>query len=262
MVSDLPATVDDRNPTNGSSSPGCSGYPGFLLDPDLLDVPCRFPTVPLAGCAMLGTHHVPDRAPHTQIAVGSGERLIAADSSRVRSLPVYHCAGLAHAVPELLVRSGVAGRLFAAADSLPEGFGFVLLDAWRPFELQEALYRDAYDDGSLGPGFVAPPSLDPYNPSPHLTGGALDISLTWEGSPLALGTAFDEFSASARADAFEDHPGRVRDLRRLLHGALAAQGFLGLELEWWHFEFGTRAWSDRTGEPWWYEPVPDPSTFT
>jgi D-alanyl-D-alanine dipeptidase len=260
-VSDIPETRDDLNPSEESCPPTGSGYPGFLLDPDLLGVPCRFPTVPLAEVTTLGAPTITDTSSREGIPAAVDEPLVAVDSSRVLSLPVYHRAGRAHAVSELLVRSGVAGRLLAAAASLPDGFGFVLLDAWRPLELQVTLHRDAYGDGSLEPGFVALPSSDPAAPSPHLTGGAIDISLTWEGVPLALGTAFDEFGATAHLTAFENRPGRVRDLRRLLHGALTAEGFLGLDLEWWHFEFGTQAWSERTGAAWWYGPVLDPSVL-
>ena len=257
MVSSLSDAADTPDSAGGASGSARSGYPGLLLDPDHLGVPCRFPTVPMRELPAAGARHVSDISLLRETPVAD-EPLIALDSPRVLALPVYHRAGHEHAVTELLVRVGVAGRLLDAVDTLPDGFGFVLLDAWRPLGLQDVLYRGAYDDGSLDPGFVAPPSTDPDCPSPHLTGGALDISLTWEGFPLALGTAFDEFSAYARTDAFEERPGRVRDLRRLLHGALTAQGFLGLELEWWHFEFGTSSWSERTGDPHVYGPVLDP----
>jgi D-alanyl-D-alanine dipeptidase len=85
------------------------------------------------------------------------------------------------------------------------------------------------------------------DPPPHSTGGTVDLTLTFEGSALALGTAFDEFSPDAHARAFEDQPGLNCDLRRMLYWSMSHEGFVGIRTEWWHFEFGTVRWAARTG---------------
>ena len=108
-------------------------------------------------------------------------------------------------------------------------------------------------DPDLPPGFVAEAIDDPRTPPAHLTGGTVDLTLSHDGIPLALGTTFDDFTATAHADHFEDPAPAaekllvVRDLRRLLVAAMAAEGFVVLHNEWWHFEHGTRYWAAVTG---------------
>jgi zinc D-Ala-D-Ala dipeptidase len=177
------------------------------------------------------------------------------DHPRVNTLEAYYHAGWAHARQVALLREGTASRLIQAAESLPYGFGFALLDAWRPLELQAELYRSVYKDPSVPPGFVSAPSLDPATPPPHLTGGSVDLTLSWRGVPLALGTGFDEFTAAAWAAAYEPLPGRVRELRRLLYWTMQVQGFVILDCEWWHFEYGTRRWAALTGSAPLYGPT-------
>jgi zinc D-Ala-D-Ala dipeptidase len=185
-------------------------------------------------------------------AVECGEPLAEVASPGIAVLHSYARAGRRHAVDRQWLRAGTLTRLRQAAAGLPRGFGFAVFDAWRPLELQ----RELFD--VTGPGetdFVAPPSEDPATPPPHLTGGTVDLTLSWRGTPLALGTTFDEFTDSAATTAFEDTPGAVRALRRLLYHTLRQQGFVVLAEEWWHFEFGTRLWSALTGRPARYGPT-------
>ena len=75
----------------------------------------------------------------------------------------------------------------------------------------------------------------------------MDVTLTWKGRPLALGTPFDDFSDAAAADALEASPCSERELRRLLYWTMRAEGFVVVDCEWWHFEHGTRRWAALTG---------------
>lgn len=171
---------------------------------------------------------------------------------RLLWLPAYHQAGLPDAVSALWLRREVAVRLVRAAAALPEGFGLVVWDGWRSESLQSWLYHRAYADANLPEGFVTKPSADPATPPPHATGGTVDLTLSWRGIPLGLGTEFDEFVPQAFAAAFEaavtGADRRVRDLRRLLRQVLVQQGFVGLAREWWHFEYGTRLWAAVTSQ--------------
>lgn len=181
------------------------------------------------------------------VVVDCGEPLVRIAHRRVRVLDVYWHAGWPDAVPGAWAREGTVARLCAAAESLPARFGLAVFDAWRPLELQRAIYQAAYRDEALPAGFVSEPSADPATPPPHLTGGAVDVTLTFDSVPLALGTAFDDFTARAHADALEAEPGESRDLRRLLYWTMAAAGFVVIDCEWWHFEHGTRRWAALTG---------------
>lgn len=148
----------------------------------------------------------------------------------------------------LLARTGVADRVTRASRMLPDGFGLAVLDAWRPLDLQQHIYDVAYANLDLPPGFVTAPSTDPTTPPPHLTGGTVDVTLTWRGTPLALGTGFDDFTDLAHLGALERTLDPSRDLRRLLFWTMRAVDFTPIWCEWWHFEYGTRRWAtDTTG---------------
>ena len=199
---------------------------------------------PLSPLPPLSEPDGPARALPSQ---ASTEALVRVAHDRVQVMSLYWRAGWRHARPGALVRAGVADRLYDVADALPPRLGLAVFDAWRPLELQQEIYDVAYADASLPPGFVTPPSADPAAPPPHLTGGTVDLTLTLDGVPLALGTTFDDFTDDARADSFEATPGQVRDLRRLLFHAMATVEFVVIDCEWWHFEYGTRRWSAITG---------------
>ena len=115
----------------------------------------------------------------------------------------------------------------------------VVWDGYRPIATQAALYNgyldeltmvhadwpaDALEDAAAR--YVTPPSRSALAPPPHLTGGAVDLTLgDGDGRPLDLGTDFDAFVPEAAVRALEDAPGRARDLRRTLYWAMAGQGF-------------------------------------
>lgn len=172
-----------------------------------------------------------------------GEPMVRIAHRKVRTLDVYWHAGWPSAVPGAWAREGAARRLCQVAERLPEPFGLAVFDAWRPLELQREIYRAAYADESLPPGFVSEPSTDPVFPPPHLTGGTVDVTLTYQGVPLALGTLFDDFTDRARTASLEGVPGPACELRRLLYWRMHDAGFVVIDCEWWHFEFGTRRWA-------------------
>ena len=104
--------------------------------------------------------------------------------------------------------------------------------------------------------FVSLPSRDPAAPSPHLTGGAVDVTLCDDdGIPLDMGTLFDEAVPASHTDHYEhldtsstEHR-HVRDNRRLLYHAMRQQGFTNLPSEWWHFDLGDQLWAHYGGHP-------------
>lgn len=221
-------------------------YRAFLTSPDELDVPVNFVTKSLPDLVE------PEAMPRVALPASRDfETMVPVEHRAIRVLSPYWHAGWETARPTAYVRSSVAELLASACAALPEGFGLAVLDAWRPLSLQAEIYDAAYADPSLPPGFVSAPSSDPETPPPHLTGGAVDVTLTWQRHPLALGSAFDDFTDEARTAAYEQVPGRVRQLRRLLFWAMREQGFRVIDCEWWHFEVGTRRWAAITdSEPW------------
>ncbi len=172
------------------------------------------------------------------------------------------------------VRTGVAERLVNVADALPRGLTVVVWDGYRPIQLQAALFdgyvtelamvhadwpADAIEEAAAR--FVTPPSRAAATPPPHLTGGAVDLTLgDANGEPLDLGTGFDVFTDEAGALAFEDIPGDVRDRRRLLFWAMHTQGFTSYHEEWWHFDYGNQFWGLVTDQPAIYSAAPHPES--
>ncbi len=187
------------------------------------------------------------------------EPMVRVEHRRIRVLSNYWHAGWQHAVPATLLRESVAQQLGAVVDSLPSRWGLAVFDAWRPLALQQQLV-DASAEIGAEPGFIAPVSDDPATPPPHLTGGTVDVGLTWDWVPLAPGCGFDDTTALAHAAHLEDRPGVDRELRRLLFWSMQAQGFVVFPGEWWHFEHGTRRWAYVTGNAPRYGPA-DVSPF-
>lgn len=116
-------------------------------------------------------------------------------------------------------------RAVALASAL--GFGIRVFDAYRPTEIQWALWRHTPD-----PDFLA----DPRRGSPHSRGVAVDLTLTdGEGRDLDMGTAFDAFVP-------QSHHGRLdidREAQRhraLLLGIMTAAGWDYYRNEWWHYQ--------------------------
>ncbi len=207
----------------------------------------------------------------------SGEALVClndlAISSRIAVHPQYYWQKLPGAMSRCFARETVVSKLIKAASQLPNGFSLVIWDSWRPLEVQQSLF-DRYKNilaaqNPLWTGqelvmhtskFVAIPSRDPNAPSPHLTGGAVDLSiLDGSGVYLDMGTEFDDFSPLANTRYYEaalEQGARLSsddqkhlDNRRLLYQVMIDAGFTNYAEEWWHYDFGNQLWaiqSDRS----------------
>ncbi len=220
-----------------------------LLDAERVpsvDLPDEPPPIP-----HLGPELPDDRLPPAPLDALLVDPLVEMPPADLLLLNWYRQEGWGRAIDGVWARKKVLERLQLARRRLPQPFDFAVFDAWRSLELQRDLYEH-FANGPVGatpPGAVAAPTSDPLKPPPHLTGGAIDLTLSWRGKPLALGTSFDEFGDAAHTAHFEGEPGPVRTLRRLLYWALREQGFVVLAEEWWHFECGTRQWAALRNEP-------------
>lgn len=186
------------------------------------------------------------------------EPLVPVDLPRVDALECYRLAGWKQARRGTWLRAGALERLGRAAASLPPRWGICVFDAWRPLPLQAELYDAVYGDPGIPPGYISFPDPDPRTPPPHLTGGTVDCSLTLDGIPLGLGAGFDDFTEIARTDALEATSGPARELRRWLYRVMRDAGFVVLDCEWWHYEYGTRRWAALTDAAPLYGPAAPP----
>lgn len=180
--------------------------------------------------------------------------------------PQYFARGYRNASPDLLARAAVAKMLVEAAKLLPRSLKLLIWDAWRPTALQKELFDEEFEkQRARNPGyseeevfretqrFVSVPSNDPATPAPHLTGGAIDLTICRaDGVPIEMGTPVDDFSEKAGTRYFEEQAvnGVLADAdrlalehRRLLHGVMTTVGFTAYRDEWWHFDYGDQFWA-------------------
>lgn len=189
-----------------------------------------------------------------------GEPLISVTGvcERIQVYPYYYKKKLPGAVNDCYLREGVVKKLVEVADNLPKNYSLVILDGWRSIETQKALYdmtkqqyqsifQNENDLLRFVSKYVALPSTNP--PSPHYTGGAVDLTLATEDGWLKMGTDFDEFTEKASSLYYEEkellakEELEIRDNRRLLRSAMENIGFCMNPEEWWHIDYGNRRWA-------------------
>jgi D-alanyl-D-alanine dipeptidase len=131
---------------------------------------------------------------------------------------------------QCLLRREVAERLRRVQAALePRGLGLEVWDCYRPLSVQRRFWALVPD-----PRYVA----DPAKGSRHNRGAAVDLTLVdAAGRELDMGTGFDDFSPRSHRDA-RDLSAAARAHRATLEAAMAAQGFVGMPTEWWHFDAG------------------------
>ena len=184
----------------------------------------------------------------------------------------------------IFLRQEVLNRFVQARETLrSKGFDLIVYDGWRSVELQENLFwhymreftaarfnrkdefvqlkelsqvRDYFK--RLPPDvqttlreanstYVSWPSKNPLVPSPHVTGGSLDVWLYQDGVPASVGIPFDWMEENAgafyhlkrwRKSFSGDH--RVCSNRSALLLAMIQAGFSCYPPEIWHFNFGNQ----------------------
>lgn len=186
----------------------------------------------------------------------------------------------------LYLREGVLARILQArSELLSNGFDLRVYDGWRSFELQQNLfwfYMRAFTAAKFGQErqfeqlanfgeiesyfrelspelqatmheanrtYVSWPSSDLAAPSPHTTGGAVDVWLyTASGSPANLGVSFDWMEEDAGAfyhmkrkrKRFAGNERKICENRSRLLLAMSNAGFSCYGPEIWHFNYGNQ----------------------
>ncbi|MDZ7671264.1 MAG: M15 family metallopeptidase [Halanaerobiales bacterium] len=178
----------------------------------------------------------------------------------------YFIQNIKGAMPECYIRESVYDKLLEAADYLPTGFKFLVYDAWRPKSVQYELYNRLKEEikednqdlnerelNKLVQEYVALPSDDNKGPSPHLTGGAIDLTIIDQnGKQLDMGTAFDETDQKTHTFYYEkmlskkelsEVEDKILKNRRMLYNIMTEVGFVNYPHEWWHFDYGDQVWA-------------------
>lgn len=209
-----------------------------------------------------------DRSAHTLTVHECGEAMVPLStlSPRIAVYPAYYHLGYAGTQTEAYLREGAAARLVCAADKLPDGHQLVVLDGWRSYEVQASIY-ETFRQSLITQGwsdeeaivselskFVAKPTTNVEKPSPHLSGGAVDLTIAGPDGWLEMGTEFDDFSERAMTRHYEELSSptekdcEIRRNRRLLYHIMIEAGFVNYSQEWWHYEYGTLSWARKTNQ--------------
>lgn len=174
------------------------------------------------------------------------------------------------------LREGVLERLLEAQEILQtthRGWRLRIFDAFRPVAVQQFMVDQTLADLAEERGlklrrlsdsqrqelleqvyqFWAVPSLDPEDPPPHATGGAVDLTLANATNQVVnMGSPIDEISPRSHPDYFatatSDPEQSYHRHRQLLAEVMRQAGFAQHPQEWWHFCYGERMWAWLTGE--------------
>ena len=155
------------------------------------------------------------------------------------------------------IRQTIFDMVKKAQSHLPEGYNFVIYEAYRPRARQIELWNKAqkllgekYPDLSqekldtLAETYVA----NPYNGigSGHQSGSAIDISLcNDDGVDFDMGTKCQEVNDYTGTNAPGLSDKAVKN-RTILKDALENVGFINYPAEWWHFSYGDMLWAHLT----------------
>jgi zinc D-Ala-D-Ala dipeptidase len=132
----------------------------------------------------------------------------------------------------LLHRNAAAALARVQASLREEGLGLLVWDAYRPARATEAMvewaHRENRDD-LVTNGYIA-------DRSRHNLGVAIDCTLIElaTGTVLDMGTPFDTFSEAAHT---ANATGEVAVHRLRFVTAMAREGFMTYDREWWHFSY-------------------------
>lgn len=187
------------------------------------------------------------------------------ETDKIKLSMQYPLLGFKNAESRCLLRQEAADMLNYAADLLPDGYKFIVWDAWRPLALQDELFY-SYSEQIIKTfnlenlseeeqkeevnKFVAKPGKDKNFPPAHTTGGAVDVTIEGpDGNELDFGTEFDAFTDKTKTDYYEnvDFEGdcsaeEFRNNRRMLYNIMIKAGFTNLPSEWWHYDYGDSNW--------------------
>ena len=164
--------------------------------------------------------------------------------------------------PKIMCRKTVFEMVEKAEALLPEGYRFVIFDAYRPIAVQQSLWdyfrrrfrkqnpeKTEEEINHMTLFCISFPSYNVLLPSLHNTGGAVDLTIIGpDGKELDMGCEFDEFTDAAWTTYFEDGQAgaganiQARDNRRMLYNVMTEVGFTNFPAEWWHFDYGDEKW--------------------
>lgn len=180
----------------------------------------------------------------------------------IRTFPQYFLQGIPNSLSSMYLREEAAKRLVYASMLLSRDYSLAIFDAFRPLEVQRSIFEsfrnileeqnpklDKQEIIKMTETYVSLPSQDPSKPSPHATGGAIDLSIVGPDGLLDMGTEFDSFDIESQTSYLKYSKTLAYDNRKLLYTVMTSAGFTNYPEEWWHYDFGNQFWGFITNKP-------------
>lgn len=185
----------------------------------------------------------------------------------IKAYLIYHINDLEGAMPFPFLAKPLVEKLEVAQLRLQEllcdkNGELLIWDAYRTPETQHSIFEQYVKQLQFSfpklpieeirikaKEYVNPPNII----FPHGTGGAIDVTFMINNKLVWMGTTFDEFSEKSSVSWFTNHPPETNKdkiaatNREVLISAMEFAGFVVLDFEWWHFEWGTQLWRNKTG---------------
>ncbi|MFA6992536.1 MAG: M15 family metallopeptidase [Candidatus Gracilibacteria bacterium] len=204
-----------------------------------------------------------------------GEKLVPLDGTEFVLEPKYFEWGFSEN-PKILLREGIVEKLREVKKSLQKISGcgdwnLKIWDGYRTLSVQKILYNNYYEilkkENPDWPHeklcehvemFVAPPSRNAKSPSPHNTGGVIDLTLVdSQNNEVLMGSAFDEFNEKSFSYYYDADSGNgnndnckiFQKNRLILKRVMEEFGFVNYPDEWWHFSYGDQLWAYLKKQP-------------
>ncbi|MDF0552207.1 M15 family metallopeptidase [Kamptonema sp. UHCC 0994] len=133
-----------------------------------------------------------------------------------------------YSVARCALRASVAQRLSRVQENVQKiGLSLKVYDCYRPLSVTKQMWAAMPDSR-----YVA----NPAKGSRHNRGAAVDLTLVdRSGKELEMPTVFDDFTEKAHRD-YQGGSVQSRKNSQLLERVMAAEGFVSLSTEWWHFD--------------------------
>jgi zinc D-Ala-D-Ala dipeptidase len=194
----------------------------------------------LAGCASAQTQPGTVPGADRECALPATERLVNVQTvdpsirTEVRYATTNNFTGAVlpgYEKPLALLRPEAAQALARVQRRVAaDGYSLKVFDAYRPIRATLAMVRWANRTGNqwvLRQGYVA-------RRSGHNLGSTIDLTLVRlsDSAEVEMGTPYDTFSPAAHT---ANATGTVRENRDRLVRAMAAEGWVNYDKEWWHF---------------------------
>ena len=145
---------------------------------------------------------------------------------------VYGNLDKAYFHPTIAKKLVKAQQLLKQKDSR---YSIIIYDAARPQSIQKKMYETV--KGTPNQKYVANPSRGGH----HNYGVAADVSITFDGKPVDMGTPFDSFDEMSHITNelfYVNSKKMTREAynnRKLLRSVMRQAGFTTIRNEWWHF---------------------------